>query len=255
MKIIKLFLLLQVVGLIYTDFIQAQENWKLVWQDDMQQNHWKERWFLDGEEAILKNEKEALYFASGEGEHYYAGHSVLWSKASFRDTLKISYDYMRVDTGKRDNVCILYLLAEGIGQHPFKKDIYQWRRLRRIPSMFLYFWGMRTAHISYATRRIGHDAYIRSRAYPMETGKTKWKELIVSPSYENEGLFIPQKWYHIEATKIGDKLTFLVKGQGKERCFTWQSKRYLPIHSGRVGFRQMWGRKSRYRNVKIYQKK
>lgn len=36
MKVIKLFLLLQIVGLIYTDFVQVQDNWKLVWQDDMQ---------------------------------------------------------------------------------------------------------------------------------------------------------------------------------------------------------------------------
>lgn len=248
-------LVLAVVAFFSSSFIFAQDAWQLVFEDDAVTTDWKDRWFVDGKEALIHNTTEGLRYTSGKGENYHAGHTVLWTKQLFEDGVKIEYDFMRVDTCSHDAVLILYMLVEGRDEPPFKKDIHAWRELRDIPYMFIYWWGMKAAHISYATRLPGANDYIRSRAYPVTPGERNIDEILLEPSYNGEGLFAPLIWYHITAFKEKNSLVFTVEANGKKSTFTWESELYAPITHGRIGFRQMWGRESLYKNIRIYQKK
>lgn len=159
----------------------TDERWETVFNhslDNDQPDAWKADFFLDGLNGKVTNTTDGLSFEAGHGGFFHASHSVLWTKQTFKDGLRISYDYRRDDTIAEDEVCILYLLAEGIGQSPFKQDIERWSELRRIPYMYIYFWGMHLVHISYSTRSVEGSTYIRCRTYPMETNKTVWSKLI-----------------------------------------------------------------------------
>ncbi|MEG1686196.1 MAG: hypothetical protein RR319_09695, partial [Bacteroides sp.] len=67
-----------------------------------------------------------------------ADHTVLWTKQSFDGSLRIEYDYTRLDTINKF-VTILYLFAEGSGIGSYSQDISTWDTLRRIPAMNEYF--------------------------------------------------------------------------------------------------------------------
>ena len=236
----------------------AETQWEVVFNHSLcteQPNEWKQLFFIDGLNGNITDTPEGLNFKTGNDSFFHADHSVLWTKQLFKDGLRVSYDYRRDDTIDQDEVCILYLLAEGIGQSPFRKDIEKWTELRRIPYMYIYFWGMRLAHISYATRSVNGEPYIRCRTYPMETSKTVWSKLLIPPSYDDPGFFKPHKWYHIEVYKKEDKLTFHVKGERMDKTFSWKDEKLNQIKSGRIGFRQMQGRNSSYRNLCISQVK
>ncbi len=234
------------------------EQWETVFNQSLcttQADAWKTLFFLDGLNGKVTDTQYELSFEAGHGGFFHADHSVLWTKQTFKDGLKISYDYRRDDSITKDEVCILYLLAEGIGQSPFKQDIERWSELRRIPYMYIYFWGMRLAHISYSTGSAEGSPYIRCRTYPMETNKTVWSKLVIASSYDDPGFFKPHKWYHIEVYKNRKQLSFHVTGEGLDKTFSWENKRLGQIKSGRIGFRQMQGRNSSYKNLCIRQLK
>lgn len=255
MKIDVRTIMLAVVAFLIPATTLAQESWALVFEDNAITTNWADKWFLDGKEAHLENSPDGLLFRSGNGEDYHAGHAVLWTKQVFEDGVKVEYDFMRTDTCGHDAVMILYLLAEGRDEPPFKKDIFAWKELRSVPYMFVYWWGMKAAHISYATRLPGADDYIRSRAYPVTPGVRDIDDIQVDPSYDGEGLFEPFVWHHITAVKEGRQLTFTVETGGRKRTVFWVSDLYEPIDNGRIGLRQMWGRASMYKNIKVYQKR
>ena len=208
---------------------------------------WKENWFLEGNKAWVSNGTDGMIFSAGPVEKEQASHAVLWTKRSFAGDIKIEYDFTRLDTSFR-GVNILYLLASGSGEAPYAEDITEWSELRRVPTMSKYFHNMNTYHISYATTRPDDD-YVRARRYIPE-GKTL-RGTNLEPDYRNTGLFHPGTTSHITVIKRGDWLFMEVDHPGQRRLFAWRTDTHQKIDQGHVGFRQMFTRSSRYKNIRI----
>lgn len=234
--------------------LYAQGGWELSFEDTGTSVNWTDKWFLDGKTASVNYTSEGMLFKAGGVINDHASHAVLWTNKSFTGDIKIEYDFTRVDTSTNDVVVIAYILAEGIGDAPFSKDISKWKDLRIIPFMHIYWWGMNAIHVSYATRSIGKDNYIRVRKYPVHPGSVTFKETEVSPSFSGDDLFKPNVCYHLTFIKSGNTLIFEVKGDDKTKIFVWETDRFASVRSGRFGLRQMWGRNSLYKNLKIFTK-
>ena len=238
--------------LFHSNSLLAQHDWKLAFEDSGTAGNWTDKWFLDGKTASINYTSDGMLFKAGSIINDHASHAVLWTKKSFTGDVKIEYDFTRTDTSTNDVVVIAYILAEGIGDAPFSKDISTWKELRIIPFMHIYWWGMNAIHVSYATRSIGKDNYIRVRKYPVHSGLVTFKDTEVPPSFSGDDLFKPNICYHLTFIKSGNKLTFKIEGDGKTKSFEWETDRFASIRSGRFGLRQMWGRNSLYKNVKIF---
>lgn len=233
--------------------LYAQNKWNVSFEDVGTSGCWEDSWFLDGKKASVKYTNGGILFKAGNIINDHASHAVMWTREIFSGDVKIEYDFTRKDTLSQDATVIIYIHAEGIGYPPFTKDIYKWREVRVIPFMYIYYWGMNTIHVSYSTSPIGKGNYIRARRYPVRAGSISFEQTEVPPTYSGEGLFKPDVSYHLTFTKTGNHLTFEIKGDGKAKTFEWESDSFSSIQSGRVGFRQMWGRNSLYKNIKISQ--
>ena len=77
---------------------------------------------------------------------------------------------------------------------------------------------------------------------------------MIEPAYENVYLFKPGDTYHITAVKEGNRLTFTAEREGETQTFEWDTSSFSPVTEGRIGFRQMWARSSRYQNIQVLQK-
>ena len=77
---------------------------------------------------------------------------------------------------------------------------------------------------------------------------------MIQPIYEDIHLFKPGETYHVTATKEGSRLTFAAERDGKTNTFQWDTSAFPPVTEGRVGFRHMWARSSRYQNIRVFQK-
>ncbi|WP_162143053.1 DUF1961 family protein [Pedobacter glucosidilyticus] len=233
--------------------INDLENWKLSFQDDGIKS-WQKKWFLDGLRAKVENSKHGLLFSAGDVDGDDACHAVLWTKQSFTGDIKITYNYTRTDT-RQNWVNIIYIHATGIGEKPYEKDISRWSNLRMIPYMSSYFKYMNALHISYAAYDDdlpkGQD-YIRLRKYPVTPKANFSKTTEIAPSYFDTGLFVPGKEYQITIIKKANYFYFHVKGDGKEKLYSWDISSALNIKEGRVGLRHMYTRAALYKNFKIY---
>ncbi len=123
-----------------------------------------------------------------------------------------------------------------------------------VPYMYIYWWGMKTIHVSYATLTIEEDNWIRVRRYPVHPGSKTFDQTLVPPSISGEDLFKTDVSYHLTFTKQGDTLTFEIEGDNKTRTFKWKNDELGSISSGRIGLRQKLTRSSLYKNFKIYTK-
>ena len=216
---------------------------------------WTKLWFLDGDKARVVNGPDGMALYAGPVPDENASHAVLWTRRDFDGDIKIEYDYTRLDKSGR-GVNILYLLATGEGEAPYVKDIYEWRELRRVPTMGKYFQHMNTYHISYAAATYDRDTgeptdndYVRARRYMPEGRTLRGTDL--EPDYRGTGLFRHGVPHHIVVVKSGDRLFMKVTTPSQERLFTWKTDKLPNITEGRVGFRQMFTRNSRYGNIKI----
>ena len=241
---------------------------RVVFEDSMTGN-WQDKWFLDGEKATLKNSGKGLYFAAGtitksdDPVNYHAHHAVLWTKQEFAGDILIRFDCTRVDTSSY-GVNIIYVQAQGIGEPPYTKDIYEWRELRAVPAMGKYFTYMNTLHISYNVEDPETVSYIRCRRYPKQPDKgISFGDLVIKPDYDDEGAkMIPGKMFTIEVEKRGAMLTFrTLDGETKallKECVWDTSKnpeKQTPrlITEGRIGLRQMATKQNIYKNFKVIQ--
>jgi len=77
---------------------------------------------------------------------------------------------------------------------------------------------------------------------------------MIQPIYEDIHLFKPGETYHVTATKEGSRLTFTAERDGKTNTFEWDTSAFPPVIEGRIGFRHMWARSSRYQNIRVFQK-
>ncbi|MGE4587519.1 MAG: hypothetical protein AB7D05_09270 [Mangrovibacterium sp.] len=230
-------------------------EWKTVMEDSGTED-WTEQWFLDGLKARVSNSPRGMLFEAGPVPLSDADHAVLWTKKEFQGDIRVEYDFVRTDTVSRF-VNIIYLLAEGSGKEPYAKDIGQWRKLRRIPAMKLYYNHMNTLHLSYAAFEndlpSNNPAYIRARRYLPETGKGLEGTGLL-PEYQNPGLFETGVIHHITIIKHRNLLAMRVCIGQEERYFFFSAETFPPVVSGRIGLRQMCTRSSCYSNFGVFER-
>ncbi|BEH00511.1 hypothetical protein [Bacteroides sedimenti] len=234
--------------------IATKLNWKQVFTDDCK-TKWKNKWFLDGEQARIINGPDGMDFYAGKCIDNDASHAVLWTKQTFSGDIRIEYDFTRLDTlSVPNNVNIIYLLAEGSGMGEYTKDIYCWRSLRKAPSMDIYFNHMSAYHISYAVNGAGgtEKNYLRARRYIPETGKGL-QGTALTPEYSNILFFEPGVKHHITIIKCRNMIYMMVKNNERETLFHFSTANHKDLKSGRIGLRHMWKRDSRYANFTVYQ--
>lgn len=228
--------------------------WKQVFTDGCTTD-WQKKWFLDGEQAQLINSPEGMSFFAGKCLYNDASHAVLWTKQSFSGDIRIEYDFTRLDTlSAPNNVNIIYLLAEGSGLGEYTKDIHEWKSLRKVPSMDIYFNHMSAYHISYAVNGAGgtEKNYLRARRYIPETGKGLQGTALI-PEYTNIPFFKPGVKHHITIVKYRSMIYMMVKNSERKTLYYFNTASQPDISSGRIGLRQMWKRDSRYANFTVYQ--
>ena len=214
---------------------------------------WEQNWWLDGQKATLKTGLKGLTFHAGPTPASDADHSVLWTKQSFEGDMRISFDFVRLDSATK-YVNILYLMAEGSGKAPYNKDISQWSELRNTPAMRLYFNHMQLYHISFAAFENDNDDpeadYVRARRYVPETGRgLAGTELL--PDYNLTGLFQPGVKHHFIVIKQGNDLWMEVSNPHKTKLFHWKTDGFPSALSGRIGLRLMGSRSSHFSNFKV----
>lgn len=235
------------------DFIKANNlSWRKTFEDDCKKS-WNNKWFMDGMQGHIVPSKQGMDYFAGKEAYNDAGHTVLWTKRIFSGDIKIEYDFTRLDSSFL-GVNILYVLATGSGKEPYKKNIFKWKELRRIPAMAEYYNHMNTYHISYAAFSFNKNEseYIRARRYMPETGKGI-EGTALRPEYKNSGLFATGIKHHITVIKRGDNLYMKVVNPTQTRFFYFDTSDFPTIQSGRIGIRQMWTRASRYANIKVYE--
>ena len=213
---------------------------------------WHNKWFLDGERAVVRNSEKGIVYSGGPVANDHASHTVLWTKDIFEGDIKIEFDYTRLDTINR-YVNILYIQATGIGTPPYNEDITDWSDLRVIPYMNSYFDNMNLLHVSYAAFGNEDDDpsdYVRARRYPRPVDAS-FGVTGIEPDYFATHLFKPGVEYHFTFIKTNEDLFFEVKNAEEKRLFHWPLKDVKALKAGRVGIRHMWTRCSRYRNILI----
>jgi hypothetical protein len=225
-------------------------QWKQVFADDCT-GDWQDKWFLDGEIGRVKTGPEGMTLTAGPEFKNDAHHMVLWTKQSFEGDLKIEYDFTRIDNENRC-VNILYIQATGSGKGPWKTDIAEWRGLRKVPAMAMYFNHMHTYHVSYAA--FGNDGtdetgYIRGRRYLPEGKGLRGTELV--PEFRPEGLFETGVTHRITVIKRDRDLFLRISNPQRTFHGHMRNPTLPPVTEGRIGLRQMFTRSSRYRDFRV----
>ena len=151
-------------------------------------------------------------------------------------------------------VNILYIQATGLGTDDSPTDIFLSTKQREVPWMKSYFLNMNALHISYSTTGPKRANYVAARRYPATDQQSFMQGTMLQPVYEDVHLFEPGETYHITATKEGGRLTFTAERDGKSNTFEWDTSTFPPVNEGRIGFRQMWARSSRYQNIRVFKK-
>ena len=229
-------------------------SWKLAFSDSGA-NDWTRHWFLEGDKATVTNSEAGMVFSAGPVPGEQASHAVLWTRQSFSGDVKIEYDYTRLDSMTNVTaVNILYLQATGLGTEASPTDIFLSTQQRAVPWMKYYFLNMNALHISYATTGSDRAQYVAARRYPAKSVQEFQLGTQIQPVYENVHLFEPGKTYHITAVKEGNRLTFIATCGGQAHRFEWDTSDFPAVTEGRIGFRHMWARSSRYRNIEVYLK-
>lgn len=228
----------------------SEAEWKEVFFDSGQQD-WRINWFLDGDHATIKHSDRGMDFFAGPEARNNAHHAVLWTQQSFEGDIKIEYEYTRLDEATQF-VNILYIQATGSGTLPYVEDIANWKNLRAIPAMDLYFDHMNVYHLSYAAFGIGdrNTDYIRARRYlPLEKKGLNGTE--IQNEYSNTGLFETGAIHSITVIKHGPDLYMQISNHQKTMLYHWVNETLPPIQHGRIGLRHMYTRGARYRNFRI----
>ena len=220
---------------------------------------WQSKWMLDGQRSKVINSVEGMELIAGPEHGNDTCHTVIWTKQSFNGDICIEYDYTRTDTTTRC-VNILYFHATGKGTADFPTDIALWNEKRIVPHMRTYFNNMNTYHISYAAfsakEYSGDNDYIRLRRYrPDQKGL---KNTDIPDDYFRTGLFKPYVTYHIQVFKYKNQIEMHIQNQEEESealIYKWNTSDFPPCESGRIGFRHMYTRSARYKNVKVWKLK
>lgn len=228
------------------------ENWQEVFYDSCT-GDWTDQWFLDGQIASVGNSEKGMQLTAGPQFQNDAHHMVLWTKDSFKDDVKIEFEFTRLDFESRC-VNILYIQATGSGVGSFKKDISEWNAHRKVPAMRIYYDNMNAYHISYAAfPNMGDDRaqYIRARRYMPNQKGLKGSDL--KPDYYPEGLFTPGVPHQISVIKKDRNIYMKVKNEQQTYYCHFTNPDLPVIDEGRIGLRLMYTRSSRFADFKIFQ--
>lgn len=220
--------------------------------DDPGTGNWKDKWFVDGERAEIRNTPRGMVFSAGPVPYDNGCHAVLWTKDTFSRNVKFECTYTRLDSATRF-VNILYLQATGSEVGPYEEDIRTWADRRLVPYMKTYFQNMDLLHLSFAAFENTDDTdedYVRVRRYPTPKGKS-FSDTQLEPSYSSTGLFRPGVPYGLTLIKTDDDLYFEVTGENTHRVFHWDLSSLSPLRPGRIGIRHMWTRSALYQGVRI----
>lgn len=232
----------------------SDDGWEIVFSDPGA-GDWQEYWFVEGLKATVDYDDGSLVFTSGPVPKEQASHAVLWTKKNFTGDVRIEYDYTRLDSMTDTTaVNILYIQATGLGTEASPTDIYLSTKQREVPWMKSYFLNMNALHISYATTGPKRAYYVAARRYPAKEQENFMHGTMIKPVFEDIHLFEPGETYHITALNEGERLTFTAERDGKTHTFEWDTSAYPAVTEGRIGFRHMWARSSRYQNIKVFQK-
>ena len=227
-------------------------DWRQVFFDPGTVN-WKEKWTLDGLKAKVKNTPEGMIFSAGPVPYSDSSHAVLWSKKSFSGNLKLEYEFTRLDSAMHF-VNIIYLMATGSREGPYKIDISKWSDRREVAAMKKYYNHMSLYHISYAAfsnrNTDPENDYIRARRYVPETGKGL-SGTALKPDYSRTGMFKTGKTYKITVILYGNDLLMNISGDNKDFLCHWNISEFHRLNNGRVGLRQMCTRVARYKNIRV----
>ena len=230
----------------------ASADWQEVFYDSCT-GDWTEQWILDGLKATVENGDEGMVLSAGPIQGDDSCHAVLWTKPIFEGDVRIDYEYTKVDDAIK-NVNILYVLASGSGEGAFAEDIFEWNKLREIPSMRLYFNHMNTYHISYdAFSQDNENAqsdYIRGRRYMPETGQGL-TDTELNPDHLGTGFFKTGVPHQIIVIKKGGDLFMFVRNDEQQLLCHWSTDEFPPVTSGRIGLRHMYTRSARYRDFRV----
>ena len=230
--------------------VPASTDWQLAFSDDGT-GDWTDGWFLEGDKATVTTTPDGLVLSAGPVPGENASHAVLWTQRSFSGDVKVEYTYTRLDTMLSvQAVNILYLQATGLGTDDAPRDIVRSTHQRAVPTMSKYYLGMNALHVSYATTGPRRAHYVSARRYPAPS-IPDFPSTQIQPIYENVELFEPGVPYRITAIKTDRRLTFTVEGADGTRTFAWDTLVFPPVHEGRIGFRHMWTRSARYRDIRI----
>lgn len=237
------------------EFGQNQNRSALLFEDSGTKD-WRDKWFLDGERARVINSNAGMELVAGPEQRNDTCHTVLWTKTSFNGDIRIEYDYTRTDSSTQ-YVNILYFMATGKGDAEYPADISLWNEKRVVPHMRTYFNNMKTYHISYAAYGLEPgspaDDYIRLRRY--DPNKSGLKGTDIEGDHFTTGLFKPNVTYHIKVIRSGGRIEMHVQNVENEEddlVCKWDVSGSPAYDSGRVGFRHMYTRSARYKNVKIW---
>ncbi|MCJ8332450.1 MAG: hypothetical protein HRT89_09985, partial [Lentisphaeria bacterium] len=192
-------------------------------------------------------------FTAGPDAEDHNCHAVLWSKKSFAGTMKVSFEFTRLDSINRF-VNIIYFQANGTGEGPYQKDIHAWQELRKTPFMKTYFENMDLLHVSFAAFGNDNDDpedYIRVRRYPVRQDRS-FDQIEVEPTIFNTDLFLPNKTVELCFIKTQNDLALEITGGESPFYHHWDLSGVDPTFNGPIGIRQMWQKCSKYKNIKIF---
>ncbi len=239
-----------------------QQDWKVALSDSLTRfnpSHWQ----LDGVQGTIQCGEEGLTLQAGKVLDSNDSHVVLWSRTPFVGDIRVEYDFTRLDRSKGSSVNILYMHAQGSEVGLYSRDIMEWCALREVAAMRTYFNNMNLYHISYAVTDYGtgearkdsiKSDYVRARRYhPVEKGGLGGTNL--TPEYAHTGLFQPDVTYHISVILSLEKCRLYMEVSNEEvkKLFWFDLEKETLLHDGYLGFRQMWERTSRYKNLEVYQ--
>lgn len=237
-------------------FNNDTENTSSLLFEDSGSNNWQNNWILDGQRSKVINTKLGMELIAGTEHGNDTCHTVLWTKQSFKGDICIEYDYTRTDTTTRC-VNILYFHATGKGDSLYPTDISLWNDKRIVPHMSTYFNNMNTYHISYAAFAAndysGNNDYIRMRRYmPDNKGL---EETNIEGDHFKTSLFKPFVTYHIRVCKFKNKVEMQIHNKqdtSVQLTCKWDISDIMPCDSGRIGFRHMYTRSARYKDIKVF---
>jgi len=232
------------------------EKSKLLFEDPGT-GSWQDQWMLDGQRAQVINTQQGMELVAGPERGNDTCHAVLWTKQSFQGNICIEYDYTRTDTTSRV-VNILYFHASGKGDADYPADIALWNDKRVVPHMRTYFNNMHTYHISYAAFPYSNDSinndYIRLRRYnPNDKGL---EGTDVPGDHYKTGLFKPGVSYHIQVFRHNNQIEMHIQNNqlaSEQLICKWDASVFPPCESGRIGFRHMYTRNARYKNIEVWE--